>query len=251
MKEIKTRITTFRDKLLLRVPDRLSRFEERYGAHPQKEIGIKDIYKNGLHIRRAFTSDLWSSKPRQYVEDEFTPSFAVGKCIDISDGDYKTVMIDYDGHSDYVIKRFGWANIYRGEDAKQKAEKAARQIAAIYKVIDETSGFHIIPNEVFAFPYSDAYPNAVTVYEKQQRGIFVDHWSIFEPHEARRIDQAIEEGIKRYHKVTVPTLLKRGLVTPNVFNPTQIADHITLYVSWDLISNLLVARDVVDAVYER
>lgn len=243
---------TLKDRILLRIPAYFSHWEERFSVDEQCGLGVKDIYKNGIHIRRAFTSKLWCPpQERRFVKPEYTPPFAVGRCVDISDGDYKRVLIDHEGQADYVIKIFGFANIYRGEGAQQKAERMATRIAAIYEVIDRTSGFRILPNRMFAAPYSEAYPDEFAVFEVQQRGLFADRWAYFDPKRAKRIDRQIAEGYKRYHAITVPELLRRGLVTPDFFDPKEIADHMTLYVAWDIVSNRLVARDVVDAIYDK
>ncbi len=155
-------------------------------------------------------------------------------------------MIDQDGQSDYVIKRFGFWNSYQSKDAQLRAERAAKKISQIYDVINATSGFAILPNRVFAAPYNIAYPNGYVVYEEQQRGIFGSHWSFFDPKTARKIDQEIKRGYERFDNVTIPELERRGLIKRDFWG--LIKDHLTLYVSWDFITNQLVARDVVDAV---
>jgi|GEM_PF-5768723 len=243
------RLQTIKNKILAQIPDRFSRYKETYGVLPRAEFGVKDVYRNGIHIHQAPISELWFKHPKRWVEPEATPPFARGKCVEISDGDYKTVMIDEGGNSDKVIKVFSFANVYRGEDARENAEEAARRIAGIYRVIDQTTGFHILPNRVFADQYSIARPDIYAVFEVQQRGIFVDHWSVLSPKEAQRVDRDIKKGYDRYTEVTKPELLRQGLVTPSAFLPSDIKDHLLLYVAWDMVTNQLVAKDVVDAVF--
>ena len=121
---------------------------------------------------------------------------------------------------------------------------AANRIGAIYDALREICGKqHLLPEKLFASPYSWYRSNEFCVYGVQQREVLVSPWLVLPPSEAeRRVFEANKVwGIS--NKLALPTLRGRGLVHPadrvNGVGPTH----------FDLVSRNMVAIDVLDYVF--
>ena len=226
-----------------------STYEERWGsrAYGSIQLPLREVLRDGEVIGVALTAHPVELRKPNFLEPEYCPPFAIGRCMDISDGDYKTVVIDRGGTSDHVIKRFNHS--YRDAQAWEMAKEAAERVAGIYQTIEETSRLHILPFDVFPGYYSNYDRNTVCVYEKQRRGIFCDPALVLSSKEVDRVQQEMDIAAEEFYKKTMPELVKRKLVHPDRYGYGEISEHIALSVSWDLISQRIVANDVVDRVY--
>src|SRR5207249_597503 len=107
---------------------------------------------------------------------------------------------------------------------------------AVYQtILDTFDGKYILPYEMRACPYSNAYPDDMTVYEIQKRAILTDPYLALPPKEAAK---AYAEGTKasdKFRKIVRPKLHKQGIDGYFTFIPSY----------WDLVTDRLVAIDVI------
>lgn len=237
----------------------ISRYETIYGklVYPLNEGGTvsdpaKVILKDGGKIIIVRTSLYWG--PSEFIDPLYAPDFANGRCIDLSDGDYKTVLADEDGQSSTVIKRYG-AHTYWGDYAQERAETASEKLNRIYGVIMEICPQFILPTDRFVhqMPYYQKVRRLLqegwAVFERQQRAIFISPWLTEEPKEAERIEKEAKSLSSRYHKKIAKELIRRGICQrDNDFLNVDL-EELNFCLRYDYLTRTLVADDIIDSVH--
>ncbi len=211
-------------------------WREASSEHP---LPIKENYKNGRLTGRSYTVCLPPND--NFLDERYLPSFVVGRCRIIGEGDYKVVFADHDGQSDTVIKSaYGY---FRGEHGEEKAEIAAYKLGQIYEIASQIVPGVVLPAEWIIEEEEEGYK----VYERQQRALPVPI-DLLNPRMADRLNREANfialtatDRLKR-------ELLKRGLSRKDpYFNRFKIADQLDLTeIQYDLITEHLVSLDVVD-----
>lgn len=226
---------------------RLSRLFEKVGLRPRlvkTTSGLirRELFPNSQTLRLATQKE---NLPSHYELPKMTPPFAEGRCLIIGGGDYKTVMVDNDGKSDSVIKRYDM-HTYRGAGAQEKAIAAAHKIEAILEVLRKICGKqYYLPSEVKAAPISLSAPNDFAVYELQQRGVFVAPSELFDSQKVARLAEEGRAVDERFRTVALPELKRRGLI-PNHLQEVSSESRGFYPKKWDLLSQSLVVDDVID-----
>lgn len=246
MREAFRKGLSIKDRLLFRVRGRTvsvktPSYREVYiDQGPEHPIALKQIYKNDVLIgERGLAVPLFK---KRFLEEEYAPSFAEGRCRIIGGGDYKTVVADKDGKSDKVIKIYNWHE-YRGQGAQRRAEAAAKKIKAIHEVAGKIAPGYLLPSR-----FGVDYKNGVyQVVEIQQRAETIPI-EFFDPETYERLDAEATDIAINKSGLVEEELLRRGLSRRDLFTGI-ITDDISLTeIHWDLITNHLVSLDFVDQV---
>lgn len=216
-------------------------FEDRGGLAHQL------VFCDGKLMAQIPTYTYCSDK--RYFNPRYQPLFAVGRCIDISDGDYKTVYIDQDGNSDYVIKKYDY-HTYRGEKAWERAEAAGKKMRSIFNLLHQLCGPYVLPNEIIVdqVPGDD---NEIVwgVYEKQQRAIFCSPW-LFGVEEAGKRWEEAKKASKKLNPIIKRELIRRGICRwDSAWGGIDFAEMHFDPASWDARTNHFVADDIIDYVH--
>lgn len=232
-----------------------SRYQEIYGEllYPDEKGGTvsypaKAVLKDNQVIALASTFRFWW--PRRFVEPLYVPSFAKGRCVNLTDGGYKVVIADEDGDSDTVIKRYGY-HTYWGLQAQEKASVAATKLNQIYDVMMGICPQHILPTERFVhpMPYIMGDEEGWAVFERQKRAIFADPWLFEEPQVAERIEKDSIRLADKYHKKIVEKLIKQGICQVEPYSKILDFAEMNFNLKYDCLTRMLVADDIIDFVH--
>lgn len=231
-----------------------SRYQEVYGelVYPLETGGTvsdsaKAVLRDGQVIAIEKTARLWS--PRECVDPLYVPDFAKGRCIDLSNGDYKTVLADEDGRSYTVIKRYSY-HTYWGVYAQERAQVAAAKLNQMYEVMMNICPQHILPTERFThpMPYILKGEEGWAVFEKQQRALFSSPWLFESPKTAERMEKDARRLSNKYHKKIVSELLRRGICQRDPNNNRMNLSELNFCLRYDVLTQTLVVDDIIDYV---
>jgi hypothetical protein len=230
-----------------------SQYREIFGEKIYSYEGVeyaeptKAVIRNGILVGEAALIGPVRAD-RGYVSPRERPGFAVGRCINISSGDFKAVIIDHDGQADYVIKKYH-RHEYRGDGAREKARAALKKINAIYEVIEEICPQFVLPTERFIYhvPATQDREEGWAVYEKQQRAIFSSPWLSEEPEVADRITREIGSLSYKYHKKIVSELIRRGICKKEGDGSVAMQE-IRFGLAYDARTRSLKEDDIIDYV---
>lgn len=226
----------------LRVPQLSTpQYEELYlDGEDERNIAVKIIYKNGQEIAKRGLATPWLGK--RFIEPQYTPGFAVGRCQVIGGGDYKTVLADHDGNSDQVIKLYHSLS-YEGAGAQSKAEAAARKLKAIHEVASEVAPGYLLPSR-FGTEYRAGRHQVIEIQQRAEP-VPIEYFDAptYEKLRAEADDLAMNKTA-----LVEQELLKRGIsrIHPLV---REIGDQFGFTeIHWDLITQHLVSLDFVDYI---
>lgn len=221
----------------VRAPHYYERYIEPTSDYPAP---IKENYRDQKRI--GAVGLCFPLSPRHYLDEEFIPSFAEGRCLIIGGGDYKTVVADRDGNSEFVIKFYG-SHIYKGTSAEEKARAAAEKIRIIHEIAQDIAPGFILPTEMIVSKHGEWFQ----VYERQQRALFIPI-DMLNPKTAERLNKKATEVVLEGTQRVEEELLKRGLSRRSLLTGTT-TDHLAFTeIHWDFITNHLVSLDFVDRV---
>ncbi len=233
----------------------ISKYKEVFGekiyTHEGQEFPspTKVVLKDGLVIAETL---LYTHRfgPLKFLSPTDVPGFAVGRCVDLTDGDYKSVMIDQDGQSDTVIKRY-WRHTYWGDGAQDRAEAAANKIDQMYAVMGSICPDYLLPTQRFTYQMPDLRDGKEGwgVFERQQRAIFASPWLCEDPKTAEEIVKAGHDLSYKYHKKIGKALIKEGICQRAPFGKGVDLSELGFCLSYDAVTRSLKENDIIDYVH--
>lgn len=233
----------------------ISRYQENFGemiypAEDGQEFSYptKAVLKDGLLLATTSLLNYW--QPKEFIDPLYVPGFAVGNCVNISNGDYKTVLIDRGGQSDTVIKRYQ-VHTYWGSNAEDRAEAAKSKLDKMYAVMEDICPQLLLPTERFVYPMPYIFRNEEGwgVFERQQRALFTSPWLCEEPKIAEEIVEAQMRLSNRYHKKIASALIKAGICKRASYSRSVALEELCFGVAYDARTRSLREHDIIDYLH--